>query len=128
MRIQTQAFLDLLFDAAPHSQELNTKAAFAKAALDTLREMSFDSDSVKRHLSRRHLSALNLKLDFSFDGGCTREEQIAHSLKRHLFPHGGRKPKVFWIYFSTLPPVLKIFQFLELSTKAASAKAAFYTL
>ena len=68
------------------------------------------SKSVKRHLSRRHLSVLNLKFDFIFDVGRTREEQIAHSLKRHLFPHGCRKPKVFWIYFSTLPPILKIFR------------------
>ena len=67
------------------------------------------SDSVKRHLSRRHLSALNLKFDFISDGGCTREEQIALSLKRHLFPHGGREPKAFWICFPTLPPILNIF-------------------
>ena len=87
------------------------------------------SDSVKRHLRGRHLSVLNLKFDFISDGGCTREEQIALSLKRHLFPHGGREPKAFWICFSTLPPILNIFfQFLELSTKAAFAKAAFDTL
>ena len=67
------------------------------------------SDSVKRHLSRRHLSALKFKFDFIFNGGCTREEQIALSLKRHLFLHGSRKPKAFWIYFSTLPPILNIF-------------------
>ena len=53
------------------------------------------SDSVKRHLRGRHLSVLNLKFDFISDGGCTREEQIALSLKRHLFPHGGREPKAF---------------------------------
>ena len=86
------------------------------------------SDSVKRHLSRRHLSVLNLKFNFIFNGGCTREEQIALSLKRHLFQHGGRKPKAFWICFSTLPPISNFFQFLELSTKAASPKAAFDTL
>ena len=67
------------------------------------------SDSVKRHLSRRHLSVLNLKFDFISDGGRTREEQIALSLKRHLFPHGDREPKAFWLCFSTLPPILKIF-------------------
>ena len=67
------------------------------------------SDSVKRHLSRRHLSVLDLKFDFISDGGCTREEQIAFSLKRHLFPHGGREPKAFWICFPTLPPILNIF-------------------
>ena len=51
----------------------------------------FLSDSVKRHLrGRHHLSVLNLKFDFISDGGCTREEQIALSLKRHLFPHGSR--------------------------------------
>ena len=84
------------------------------------------SDSVKRHLRGRHLSVLNLKFDFISDGGCTREGQIALSLKRRLFPHGGREPKAFWICFSTLPPHLEyFFQFLELSTKAAFAKAAF---
>ena len=67
------------------------------------------SDSVKRHLRGRHLSVLNLKFDFISDGGCTREEQIALSLKRHLFPHGGREPKAFWSCFSTLPPILNIF-------------------
>ena len=60
--------------------------------------------SVKRHLRGRHLSALNLKFDFISDGRCTREEQIALSLKRHLFPHGGREPKAFWICFSRVHP------------------------
>ena len=69
----------------------------------------YPSDSVKRHLSRRHLSVLNFKLNLIFNGGCTGEEQIALSLKRHLFPHGSRKPKAFWICFSTLPPILNIF-------------------
>ena len=67
------------------------------------------SDSVKRHLRGRHLSVLDLKFDFISDGGCTREEQIALSLKRRLFPHGGREPKVFWICFSTLPPIFNVF-------------------
>ena len=66
------------------------------------------SDSVKRHLRGRHLSVLNLKFDFISDGGCTREEQIALSLKRHLFPHGGREPKVFWICFSRVHPPSEI--------------------
>ena len=66
------------------------------------------SDSVKRHLRGRHLSALNLKFDFISDGGCTREEQIALSLKRHLFPHGGREPKAFWICFSRVHPPSEI--------------------
>ena len=67
------------------------------------------SDSVKRHLRGRHLSVLSLKFDFISDGGCTREEQIALSLKRHLFPHGGREPKAFWICFSRvhLPSEIK---------------------
>ena len=34
------------------------------------------SDSVKRHLSRRHLSVLNFLFNFIFDGGCTREKEI----------------------------------------------------
>ena len=67
------------------------------------------SDSVKRHLSRRHLSVLNSKFNFISNDGCAREEQSALSLKRHLFPHGGRKPKAFWIYFSTLHPILNFF-------------------
>ena len=63
------------------------------------------SDSVKRHLRGRHLSVLNLKFDFISDGGRTREEQIVLSLKRHLFPHGGREPKAFWICcFSRVHP------------------------
>ena len=42
-----QGFLDLFFDAAPHLEyffqfvELSTKAAFAKAAFDTLQKMAF---------------------------------------------------------------------------------------
>ena len=72
-------------------------------------ERSTNSDSVKRLLRGRHLSVLNLKFDFISDGGCTREEQIALSLKRHLFPHGGREPKAFWICFSRVhpPPEIK---------------------
>ena len=66
------------------------------------------SDSVKRHLRGRHLSVLNLKFDFISDGGCTREEQIALSLKRHLFLHGGREPKAFWICFSRVHPPSEI--------------------
>ena len=85
--------------------------------------------SVKRHLSRRHLSVLNFNCNFIFNGGCTREEQIALSLKRHLFPHGGTKPKAFRIYSLDAAPHLEyFFRFFELSTKAAFAKAAFDTL
>ena len=40
-------------------------------------------------LSRRHLSVLNFEFDLIFDGVYTCEEEIALSLKRHLFPHGG---------------------------------------
>ena len=72
---------------------------------------------------------LNGKFNFIFDGGRAREEQIALSLKRHLFPHGGRKTQGFWIYYSTPPPHLEYyFRFFELSTKAAFAKAALDTL
>ena len=41
-------------------------------------ECSFptESDSVKRHLSRRHLSVLNLLFNFLFNGGCTCEEKM----------------------------------------------------
>ena len=81
----------------------------------TVRLFCLFSDSVKRHLRGRHLSVLNLKFDFISDGGCTREEQIALSLKRHLFPHGGREPKAFWICFSTLPPILNIFPIFRAS-------------
>ena len=48
------------------------------------------SDSVKRHLSRRHLSVSNFLFNFVFDGGCTCEKRNPLSLKRHLFPHGAR--------------------------------------
>ena len=65
-------------------------------------------DSAKRHLRGRHLSVLKLNFDFISDGGCTREEQIALSLKRHLFPHGGREPKAFWICFSRVHPPSEI--------------------
>ena len=41
-------------------------------------------------------------------GHCTREEQIALSLKGHLFPHGGREPKAFWICFSRVHPPSEI--------------------
>ena len=67
-----------------------------------------ESDSVKRHLRGRHLSVLNLEFDFISDGGRTREEQIALSLKRHLFPHGSREPKAFWICFSRVHPLSEI--------------------
>ena len=67
-----------------------------------------ESDSVKRHLRGRHLSVLNLKFVFISDGGCTPEEQIALSLKRHLYPHGGREPKAFWICFSRVHPPSEI--------------------
>ena len=87
------------------------------------------SDSVKRHLRGRHLSVLNLKFDFISDGGRTREEQIALSLKRHLFPHGGREPKAFWICFSRVHPPSEVkSNFKFKNTKAAFAKAAFDTL
>ena len=75
---------------------------------EMLRTRGLFSDSVKRHLRGRHLSVLNLKFDFISDGGCTREEQIALSLKRHLFPHGGREPKAFWICFSRVHPPSEI--------------------
>ena len=59
-------------------------------------------------LRGRHLSVLNLKFDFISDGGRTREKQIALSLKRHLFPHGGRESKAFWICFSRVHPPSEI--------------------
>ena len=40
--------------------------------------------------------------------GAPREEQIALSLKRHLFPHGGREPKAFWICFLRVHPPSEI--------------------
>ena len=75
------------------------------------------SDSVKRHLSRRHLSRrhlsfffLNFKFNFIFDGGCTREEQIALSLKRHLFLHGDN-PRRLGFIFDAAPYLEYFFQF-----------------
>ena len=76
-------------------------------------------------LGGRHLSVLNLKFDFISDGGCTREEQIALSQKRHLFPHGGREPKAFWICFSRVHPPSEIKSNFKFT---AFAKAAFDTL
>ena len=73
-----------------------------------MRHTNFFSDSVKCRFSKCRLSVLNLKFDFISDGGSTREEQIALSLKRHLFPHGGREPKAFWICFSTTRPPSEI--------------------
>ena len=66
------------------------------------------SDSAKCRFSKCRFSVLNLKFDFISDGGCTREKQIALSLKRHLFPHGGREPKAFWICFSRVHPPSEI--------------------
>ena len=86
------------------------------------------SDSVKRHLRGRHLSVLNLKFDFISDGGCTREEQIALSLKRHLFLHGGREPKAFWICFSRVHPPSEIksnFKFKTLDLPLALGRPKF---
>ena len=87
---------------------LNLEFAHGRSVFQPAVENLLKSDSVKRHLRGRHLSALNLKFDFISDGGCTREEQIAHSLKRHLFPHGGREPKAFWICFSRVHPPSEI--------------------
>ena len=91
------------------SFSLEIYSTFEFLAVQILRGLSFRlsfSDSVKRHLRGRHLSVLNLKFDFISDGGCTREEQIALSLKRHLFPHGGREPKAFWICFFAGAPTI----------------------
>ena len=87
------------------------------------------SDSVKRRFSRCRFSVLNLKFDFISDGGRTREKQIALSLKRHLFPHGGRESKAFWICFSRVRPPSEIKSNFKFKTlKVASTKAAFDTL
>ena len=54
------------------------------------------------------------------------------SLKRHLFPHGDRVKMLAQgfldLFFDAAPHLEYIFQFFELSTKAAFAKAAFDTL
>ena len=47
-------------------------------------------DSVKRHLSRRHLSVLSFLFNLILDGGCTPEKRNPLSLKRHLFLNGDR--------------------------------------
>ena len=84
--------------AKPSQRKAEFASRFAKKAY---------SDSVKRHLRGRHLSVLNLKFDFISDGVCTCEEQIALSLKRHLFPHGGQEsPRLFGFVFRPLPPHL----------------------
>ena len=69
-------------------------------------------DNVKRHLSRRQLSILILFFQFYFRWWLHLRRRNALSLKRHLFPHGGRvkcRHKDFWIDFLTLPPHLEYY-------------------
>ena len=47
-----------------------------RACLMVFSVSKFRSASVKRHLSTRHLSVLDLLLKFIFDGGCTCEEKM----------------------------------------------------
>ena len=63
----------------------------------------------------------------------TCEKEIRFSLKRHPFLHGDRVKMLAQgfsdLFFDAAPPLSRIFfQFFELSTKAAFAKAAFHTL
>ena len=56
---------------------LSSLRFFRPSALNVIRHLAtIYSDSVKRHLSRRHLSVLNFLFNFIFDGGCTCEKEI----------------------------------------------------
>ena len=85
----------------------------------------------KRRLSRRHLSVSNLKFDFIFNGGHTREEKKGTLTKAaSIPPHRQKAQGILDLFFDAAPHlmILIFFQFLELNTKAAFAKAAFDTL
>ena len=89
------------------------------------------SDSVKRHLSRRHLSVLNFLFYFIFDGGYTCEKKSAFT-KAASIPARQQSenadPRLFGFIFRRCPHLEYSSQFFELSTKATFAKAAFDTL
>ena len=80
------------------------------------------SDSVKRHLSRRHLSVLSFcSILFSMVAALAKKKSAF--TKAASIPAWRQSenagPRLFWIYFSALPPHLEdFFQFFELSTKA----------
>ena len=86
------------------------------------------SDSVKRHLSRRHLSVLNFRFNYIFDGGRPRRTNCTLT-KAASIPARRQKARGFLdLFFDSAPHLEYFFQFFELSTKAAFAKAAFDTL
>ena len=89
------------------------------------------SDSVKRHLSRRHLSVLIFcSISFSMVGAPAKKKsafaKAASIPAKRQSENAG--PRLFGFIFRCCPPSRIFFQFLELSTKAAFAKAAFDTL
>ena len=87
------------------------------------------SDSVKRHLRGRHLCVLNLKFDFISDGGVHPRRTNCTLTKAASIPARRQRDQGFLdLFFDAAPHLEYFFQFLELSTKAAFAKAAFDTL
>ena len=74
-------------------------------------------------------ASLLAKFNFIFDGGCAGEEEL-HSHYSGIYSRTAPESLSFFGFIcSTLPSILDIlFQFFELSTKAAFAKAVFDTL
>ena len=87
------------------------------------------SDSVKRHLSRGHLSVLNFKFNFIFQCWAHPRRTNCTLTKAASIPARRQKPQGFSdLFFDAAPHLEYFFQVFELSTKAAFAKAAFDTL
>ena len=80
-------------------------------------------------LARRHLSASFFQVYFRW-GGCTCEQKITLSLKRHLFPDSNSVKMLApgFVDLVDVAPISNILPTFELSTKAAFAKAAFDNL
>ena len=83
-----------------------------------------NSDNIKRHFSRLHLNVLNSNSNFILEGAPAKRNAL--SLKRHLFPHGGRvkiQAQGFFGYiFRRCTPSRRFFKIFELNTKAALLK------
>ena len=78
------------------------------------------SDSVKHHLSRRHLIVFNVLFDFIFDGGCTFEQQRAYTKAASTTAQRQSEntgPRRFGLILRRCPPLESFFQLFELSTK-----------
>ena len=71
------------------------------AFLITMLFSSLNSDSVKRHLSRRHLSVLNFLFNYIFNGGCSCEKAASIPARRQSENAG---PRPFGYIFRCCPP------------------------